>query len=291
MRLLPVALALSFLTAVSLPAAQSGTASGALTIDGKKYELKYAQAKTQPNAFDEKKTDTVVLLTDAPVEESVFASDRKLFEAGKNEKFHGLIVTLESGTTPYHLSVVAGKVQYQISGNVFDFKPSKGAGVGGRLFTTETGTIGDAKYSYDVTFRADVKALKDDKPPEPPVINASNGKKLPSGGGEPGAAFMRFDKAMRSADFKTLEKMQSKASIDAGMGLPTDPKERQAMVEFIKVMHPAKLTIVDGYANADHATLLVTGDDPFQPGKQTNGTISMTHESDGWKIDKESWKN
>jgi hypothetical protein len=44
-----------------------GTASGSLTLNGKKVPLKYAYAMTQPNTFDAKKNDTAILLTEKPL--------------------------------------------------------------------------------------------------------------------------------------------------------------------------------------------------------------------------------
>lgn len=46
-----------------------GTASGTFSIDGKSIQVRYAYAMAQPNSFEEKKTDTAILVTDRPVAE------------------------------------------------------------------------------------------------------------------------------------------------------------------------------------------------------------------------------
>jgi hypothetical protein len=81
-----------------LPAAsmQAGTATGTLTVDGKVYQLRHAYARKEPGAFDEKKTDVVLDLLDAPVPEAALKNRFGLRDLVAAGKVHGLSVTIDA---------------------------------------------------------------------------------------------------------------------------------------------------------------------------------------------------
>lgn len=72
-----------------------GTASGYFSIDGKKFELKYAYALAQPNSFEPKRMDTAILLTDKPVAEDQLAKTEKLSRVGVGENRNAVLFELE----------------------------------------------------------------------------------------------------------------------------------------------------------------------------------------------------
>jgi hypothetical protein len=117
------------------------------------------------------------------------------------------------------------------------------------------------------------------------TVDPATGKPLPAGGGDPGKAYAAFDKAARAGDFEQMKKYGSKKRPIPEMS----PEEIKEMIEFIKLMRPAKLKVEGGFVEADHATLNVTGEDPAD-GSKMRGTIEMGREDGAWKLIAEKWK-
>jgi hypothetical protein len=271
----------------SAPKVADGAAIGTLKLDGKSVKLAHAIARTAPNAFDEKKKDVVVLLTDKPATAEMLLDDSKLFGAASDGSLQGLIVKIDSDETPYHLQVLDAKAGMQVSGSgIFNFDATDFSEqhVTGKFYTTtEQDFMGQHKYSYDITFAVPVQALVS---PSEKTVDASSGTKLPAGGGDPGKAYVAFDKAARSGNLKELKKFASKARPLPDMS----DAELKEMLEMIKMMRPAKVKVTGGFVSGDHATLSVDAEEPGSKGKMT-GTIEMALEDGVWKIVAEKWKS
>jgi hypothetical protein len=272
--------------AASGPKIADGQASGTLKLDGKTVKLTNAIARTKPNSFDEKKKDVVVLLTQTPVSPEVFVDDSKLFGAAEAGTVQGLLVTIDSDEKPYHLYVLDSKSNMQLSGSgIFNFDASDFTDkhVAGKFFTTEEQDfMGKHKYSYDVTFAAPVQVIA---VPSEMTVDASSGTKLPAGGGDPGKAYLAFDKAARAGNFAEMKKAASSKRPMPDMSA----EEQQQMIEMMKLMRPASVKVTGGFVSGDHATLNVDAVDPDSKQKM-HGTIEMEKESGSWRLLAEKWK-
>jgi hypothetical protein len=272
--------------AASGPKISDGGAAGTLKVDGKTVKLTHAIARTKPNAFDEKKKDVVVLLTQEPVSAEMFVDEDKLFEAVKGGSIRGLLVTIDSEEKPYHLQLLDPDVNLQMSGSgIFNFDSTDFSDkhVAGKFFTTaEEDFMGKHKYSYDVTFAAPVQVIA---VPSEVTVDASSGTKLPEGGGDPGKAYMAFDKASRAGNIAEMKKAASSTRPMPDLS----PEDLKQMIEMMKLMRPAKMKVSGGFVSGDHATLNVQGVDPDSKAKVT-GTIEMVREAAAWKLIAEKWK-
>ena len=272
--------------AASGPKISDGSASGTLEVDGTTVKLAHAIARSKRNAFDEKKKDVVVLLTQNPVSAEMFVDDDKLFSAASDGSVQGLLVTIDSDEKPYHLQVLNPKASMQMSGSGFfnfDATDFSDKHVAGKFFTTsEQDFMGKHKYTYDVTFAAPVQTIA---VASEVTVDASSGTKLPAGGGDPGKAYLAFDKASRAGN---LAEMKKSASTTRPMP-EMSAEETKQMIEMMKLMRPAKLKITGGFVSGDHATLNVEGEDPSSKSKM-HGTIEMAREGGGWKLIAEKWK-
>jgi hypothetical protein len=273
--------------AASAPKIADGQASGTLKVDGKTVKLTHAIARTKRNSFDEKKKDVVVLLTQVPVAPELFVDDMKLFSEAEAGKVQGLLVTIDSDEKPYHLYVLDSKANMQLSGSgIFNFDSTDFSEkhVSGKFFTTEEQDfMGKHKYSYDVTFAVPVQMIA--VASEMTVDASSGGTKLPAGGGDPGKAYMAFDKAARSGNLSEMKKYASSSRPLPDM----TPEEQKQMIEMMKLMRPANVKVTGGYVSGDHATLSVDAVDPDSKSKM-HGTIEMARESGTWRLLGESWK-
>ena len=273
--------------AASAPKIADGTAAGTLKIDGTTVKLAHAIARLKPNAFDEKKKDVEVLLTDQEVPVETFVDDDKLYAEVRSGKLLGLVLTVDEDEKPYHLSVLHPKALFQLSGSgFFNFDPTdfSETHAAGRFFSNgEEDFMEKHKYSYDVRFAVPVQMIA---VPSEVTIDASSGTKLPAGGGEPGKAYMAFDKAARSGNFGNMKKLASKTNPPPDL----KPEEMKAMLELVKAMRPSKIKVTGGFVSGDHATLTVEGEDSSDK-KKTTGTIEMALEDGAWKLLAEKWKS
>jgi hypothetical protein len=272
--------------AASRPKVADGAATGSFTLDGKTVKLTHSIARTKANAFDEKKRDVVVVLTNEPVTAEMLLDEFKLMKAVESGTLRGLKVTIDSDEAPYHLTVLDPNAGFQISGSGFwnldayDFSDKH---VSAKFFTTEPGDfMGQHKYAYDVTFAVPVQALKD---PEEMTVDESTGTKLPAGGGDAGKAYAAFDKAARTGNFNEMKKYASKTQ-----PMPDDipPAELKEMLAMMKAMRPSKMKVTGGYIDGDHATLSVEAEGPDK--SKMTGRIEMAREDGQWKLLKEKWR-
>lgn len=274
--------------AASGPKIADGSAAGTLKVDGSTVKLTHAIARLAPNAFDEKKKDVQVLLTDQPVPMETFIDDTKLFDEVKNGKVQGLVLAIDSDEKPYHVQLLNPKTPMQLSGSGFlnfDATDFSDKHTSGRFFTNgEEDFMGKHKYSYDVSFAVPVQMVA---LPQELTLDASNGTKLPAGGGEPGKAYMAFDKAARSGNLNDMKKFASKTNPMPDL----KPDEIKQMVEMMKIMRPTKIKVTGGFVSKDHATLTVEGEESMEKGKKTTGTIEMALEDGAWKMLAEKWKS
>lgn len=272
--------------AASAPKIADGGATGTMKVDGATVKLTHAIARLKPNAFDEKKKDVEVLLSDQPVAPELFVDDTKLYDDVKKGKLHGLVVAIDSDEKPYHLQLLHPKAMFQLSGSgFFNFDPTDFSEqhAAGRFFSNgEEDFMEKHKYSYDVTFAVPVQMIK---VASEVTVDASSGTKLPAGGGEPGKAYMAFDKAARSGNFAEMKKRASKTNPPPDL----KPEEMKQMLELLKIMRPNKIKVTGGFVSGDHATLTVEGEDSTEK-KKTTGTIEMGLEDGAWKLLGEKWK-
>jgi len=274
--------------AASAPKIADGTASGTMKVDGATVKLTHAIARLKPNAFDEKKKDVEVLLTDQAVPAELFVDDDKLYADVKSGKLHGLVVAIDEDEKPYHLQLLHAKAMFQLSGSgFFNFDPTDFSEkhAAGRFFSNgEEDFMEKHKYSYDVSFAVPVQMIA---VPSELTLDASSGTKLPPGGGEPGKAYMAFDKAARSGNFNEMKKLASKNNPPPDM----KPEEMKAMMELIKLMRATKVKVTGGFVSGNHATLTVEGEDSTDKKKKATGTIEMGLEDGAWKLLAEKWKS
>jgi hypothetical protein len=271
--------------AQSAAAGSAGTASGTFSVDGKSVQLKYAYAMTQPNTFDEKKTDTAILLTDKPVPDADLAAAKELGRAvmggaGRNAV---LFEIDESGRAMRevvrHESL--GEASLQMSGMTHaDVKLSSRTGgrVEGTAETKEPEDFVKHKYAIHAKFSAPVRAARRD----PPAPDAKTGKKLPKGGGEPGKAYLSFEDMIRRKDVAGLRKLKP-----AGVADMTD-EDLKAGLELMAAMTPEKIAVDDGYIDGDQAVLYVSG---MHEGKKQYATVRMQRSDGVWRPADQKWSD
>jgi hypothetical protein len=260
-----------------------GQASGTFSLDGKTVTLRHAYAMVQPDTFDEKKSNTVILLTEKPLAETVFAGLKDLERAGRGQT-NWILLTLDENNTPVREVVhhqALGDQSLQVSG-MTSSDVYRGAWtaekIDGSVRTKEEKKFFDHKYKTDAHFSATLRqAVRDE-----PLPDARTGKKLPAGGGEPGKAYLAFQEAVRKKDLAAIRKLKPVDMPDVS------DEELRNMLELMAAMTPDKLTIVEGYAKGEAAVLYVTG---IEEGQKRYATIRMSRVGGQWVSTKEKWSD
>jgi hypothetical protein len=271
----------------------AGTARGTLTVNGKTATLKYAYAGLEPNPFDEKKDDIVIVLSDQPIPDDVLGKTELSSAAHEahlknylkfefREDKDGGMGTFMGAWMVGHRVVsheVLGDKSLQSSPD-FDSQVAPVA-VGKDRVEASISTKGvteslNEKVDYKVAFNAAVRPRPADL-----TVDARNGKPLPAGGGDPGRAYMALNKALKAGDLDTLKKLAPAGQV------PPDDQLKQ-MLPIMKEMAAKNVKIVSGFVNGDSATLNVIGDSMGEKGKK--GTVQMAQAGGVWRVVKESWK-
>jgi hypothetical protein len=264
--------------------ASPGTASGSFSVDGKTIELHFAYAMVQANPFDEKKTDTAILLTDTPLPEAAFAGVKDLETAGRLEPHNSVLFVLDESGQAMREVVhhdALGDMSLQMSGMThadITIKARTGDRIEGSARTKGPEDFLKHKYEIKAQFQALIRQAHRDPPPP----DAKTGKKLPPGGGEPGKAYLALQDAIRRKDLTAIRK-----TMPADMPDMSDEDLRKGL-EIMAAMTPAKITIDDGYVAGDAAVLYVSG---VLEGEKQYGTVKLNRVGGAWRPAGDSWSN
>jgi len=154
-----------FLATVCAALAQQAKVSGELSVDGKPVKFTNVYSFMTQGFYDKEKSDTVVLLTNAPLKEEEFRDEnvlRKLTRDGKlsfiKESINdlGQIVNYTIGHPSFRMAASGAS-----SDHVFEGK-ADGKAVNGKVLTKITQRTPDGhKYVYSATFNAPTLVRKD----------------------------------------------------------------------------------------------------------------------------------
>ena len=118
--------------------------------------------------------------------------------------------------------------------------------------------------------------------PSAPAASGANGTPLPAGGGDPGKAYLAYQKALMSGNLAALRK-----SVGADQAKQMDDPDFPKMLKVVQAMQPKNIRITGGSLAGTTATLNATG----KEGDSTStGTITMMLDGGMWKVTKESWE-
>ena len=134
---------------------------------------------------------------------------------------------------------------------------------------------------FDVRFHAPTRSIGAAAP-----VTAENGKPLPKNGGEPGQAYLDFNKALKKA--KSIEELLPlRIASMAGMINDVPPEHRGEMLNFFKQQAEVPVKIVGGFANDQQATIWTESE---QDGSRMEGRVNLHREGGKWKLGMESFR-
>lgn len=133
----------------------------------------------------------------------------------------------------------------------------------GRLYHAEEQSFFDERYQYDLTFHA---VMLD---PEAPI-----GEALPQDGGEPGAAYLAWTKAIHSGDLDAI-----RALVPEDMAAMLDEPDAAESIEMMALMTPNAVRILSGSTNGEQALLKIEG---TVDGTKVTGEVMMNRFGGFW---------
>ncbi len=160
-----IVLAASTFLATSLAATPSnaapadGTASGTLTVNGKVTPVAYAYARSVPGFFDKNTQDTLVIVSDVPLDAAALSDDFARSDLAAAGKLHAFEITIDASGTPVSTAwrdngFKGPQPSGLSSADPFTKTVLDGKVVEGSYKSAEQAEFFGNTYAFDVTFRA-----------------------------------------------------------------------------------------------------------------------------------------
>ena len=256
-----------------------GAAKGTFVVGQNSLPLKYAYAKGKGGS--DGKQDVTLFLVDRPIDAP------QLQNEVLNDDVNGLVVAIASDGAIREIKWL--HPDFNASDFGFDlgyFEPVVVANdrIEGRVYSVKDAEFRGTRYTYLADFKAPVQKYAKANEFK---IDASNGKKLPKGGGDPGKAYVKYDKALRAKDVDGLLAIageEARQQFEAMTG--GDKKQAVEMLELLNALRAKNIKVVDGYSDGDRASLYLEGD---EEGTKTTGRVNMIKDGTSWHIAKEMW--
>ncbi len=253
----------------------SGSVSGSLKVGENTVSPSRSIAISEvSNAFWDKGEKVVkVIFSKSPM--SAEGIDRDLDrESAIRRQIEGDFIVMsihKDGKLRVFAYIDEGARNYGFDGGKADIKTKEADRIAGRLFTDREESIGDTPIEFDLTF--DAAILPDRKP----------GTALPGGGGEPGAAYSAYVKAMRDSDFETIVKY-----CPAGRANYLKDMNKEYLkyeIESMQESAPKETKVSGGELFEGFSFLNVSGKDAYED--KFEGQVKMIQDGDNWRFNDE----
>ena len=262
-------------------AAAEGKASGALTVNGKTTEMKYAYASAGPGFFDKTKEDVTVIVTDVPLDAKTLEDEIERIHVADAGKLHAFEITFDADAKPIstafrHSGFTKASPSGLSSEDVFEKKTFDGKTIEGRYKSAMPHEFFGNTYAFDVAFKADI--VRKAKPVPPTAAETTAAQKSPQA-----KVYVDFLNAVQKEDLGAMRKLFSKQQAKH-----LDDPDAQKMVKMVKMMSATDVKVLKLAEKGDTAELTVIGK---QDGNVQNGVVHMVREGGAWKVQQEEWKN
>ena len=138
-----------------------GAAAGTLTVNGKTTTVAHAYALSVPGFFDKNTNDTLVIVSDVPLDAKALADEFARAALAKAGKLHAFEITIDASGTPVstawrHNGFDGPMPSGLSSDDVFTRTVLDGKVVEGGYKSAAPGDFFGNSYAFDVTFRATI---------------------------------------------------------------------------------------------------------------------------------------
>ena len=249
-------------------------ASGSLTVDGDKTEIKHAYA-------DEYDGDITIALVDNEIPDGMFPDS--VWTLGEQGKIKGIVFVISadknelmSGGYYGLINAVHSYPKWNKLGTIGNGQLagviSEGDSISGTIKTPSENEVDGHKFSYDMSFTVSLKK-------EQLTLTMTGKSDAPS------KAFGEWGTALFAGDIDGYKKHSSKEILEM---MPDNPAEIQEGIEFQQLMFPNNIEIVSSEIDGDKAVLKAKG---TRGAEVSIGNVTMVKEDGLWKVNKQSWES
>jgi len=259
--------------------AHASNAEGQLTVAGNNVQLQHAYAMAQPGFFDKTKEDIVVIVTNIPLSDKAVDDQWERSTLVGEGTLKSVEITIDSKQQPISVSFKHPAFKASPGGfssnYILELKTFNEKNVEGRMYCKTEQEFFDTVYTFDFTFKAEIRRKK--KLPPPTEAEKEAAAKSPQA-----AVYLEFVKAANAGDVETLKKV---LAADVARGL--DGPDKEDMLEFMQMGNPSNAEFQRITVKGDSSTLMLSAQDE---GHELKGTIEFIKEGDQWKVMLSSWE-
>lgn len=259
--------------------ANTSNAEGQLTVAGNKVQIQHAYAMAQPGYFDTTKEDIVLVVTNIPLSDKAIEDRWERNALVSEGTLKTVEITINSKQQPISVSVKHPAFKASPSGfssnYILELKTFNEKNVEGRMYCKTEQEFFDTVFTFDFTFKAEVRRKKELPPP-------TEAEKAVAAKSPQAAVYLEFVEAVNVGDVKTLKKV---LAADVAKGL--DGPDGEEMLEFMQIGIPPKAEFQRITVKGDSATLMLSAQDE---GHDLKGTIEFIKEGNQWKVMLSSWE-
>ena len=264
-----------------------GRVEGSLIVKGSSTDIRFVYGKHEGK-------ETVLLLTSRPLAASVVDDGSALFKMQRSGDLSTIEIRLDQRHQPLR-TVIVDRTAPPI--NVIANGVRLTVAVAAARLIDATASASGTDYSFVVKFRApisvtggfasnpaadaELQSAPPELPPAAPARSITEGKPLPRGGGDAGAAYLAYTKAFRKGDEALMKSLMTTA---AAKGLD----QMAGVLPVARALLPLNIEVTSGTIRGDTATLNLKGT-PTAPGGGASGTATMINEGGHWKFAAQDW--
>lgn len=251
--------------------AQTGTATGQMTVNGRSFPLRHAYASVQEGFFDKKSEDVRVLLADIPLDEKARGDSFTLLRLARSGKLHAVEVVVDAKGAPMSgaLFLEAFNGMASVAGmHQFEPRALERKLIAGRMFTDGPRTFDTITWHYDATFSASI--------PRPPTADETAAA-LRTPAGLAATAHIKAVLTGFDAFVATLT--------DASAASYRSPGGTDRFQE-IRGDTPADTRVVSLIEGADDGTRIATLQGKRRDGVIVESVVKLRREGTAWKVER-----
>jgi hypothetical protein len=255
-----------------------GTGEGALTVNGKRHELKYARAATLPDEMDKGKEMLRVMVSDVPFPSDAMFHDVDLLTLASDGKLNGVQLDFHGDGLVWLLRSSDSQASYSHSQSPNPFPAKILNGKASGTMTMSQKAESNIEIAVEVALKYSAPIEKFVPEVEPTAADAEAAKKNPAA-----IAYLGFAEAIQKGD-----KAGIMAMLPPDKRAKIDNEHFPEILKMIQSMEPSAVRIRKAVEKNGEATLWVAGKTP--EGEQ-KGKIRLHLEDGKWMVQNEEWGN
>lgn len=272
------ALVCLFATPFPAGAIEPGKAEGVLTVAGETVDLQYAYSITRPGTFDEDTEDTLIFLSNMPLETDMLTQGGLLQQLESTGELKSVELTLNAEQEPISIRVrhqAFGGGPSGTSSETFELAGADPAHIEGRLHTTKVEDFFGTTYEFDVSFNADIFR----KTPAGPAT----AEDMQAASVSPQAEIYRaLTDAVMAGDVEAMKPL-----VIPDLLTELNGPNANEVVGFLQAIMPKQVEFLRLTEDGDSATLEMRSEDG---GALQTGTADFTLDGQDWKIGLSQWE-